>query len=332
MKKRRTIVLFLCLVIFMSTGLSANAQKGYFNEYTPIFQVKKARKCTSMQGMCIDSKKERIYYIRKNRKDTKAVIGCLDLSKKKVKKVKLKYKTKKGKKSSKTSIISCLAHANDMEFVRIGKTAYLFVVTRSEKSYQLVKLKVTGRTYKTVAKYKVYATKDKDGEPLAKKKKTSVSGISLISKKGNQLTFMMKSGATIYKATVGKHWGSKKPVMLSAGCTLDLRESKINGKKVSNIDKFCSQGITYHKGKVFAPFTNKNVSVIFVFSVNGKKDLPERVVGDSNLSFRITSKVFSKFEIESCAIAKDGRIYFSCNTDGTDKIAYFKNKSKVFKF
>lgn len=329
MKKRRIVVLFLCLIIFMSTSLSVNAQKGYFNEYTSIFQITKARECTSMQGMCIDSKKEKIYYIRKNGRDTKAVIGCLDVSKKKVRKVKLKYKRKKG---SKTSIISSLAHANDMEFVRIGKNAYLFVVTRSEKGYQLVKLKVKGNTYKTVAKYKVYATKNKNGKKLSKKRKTSVSGISLISKKGNKLTFMMKSGATIYKAEVGKHWGSKKPVMLSAGCTLDLKKSKINGKKVSNISKFYSQGITYHKGKVFTPFTNKNVSVIFVFSVDGKEDLPKKVVSDSDLSFRITSKAFSHFEIESCAIAKDGRIYFSCNTNGANRIAYFKNKSKVFKF
>lgn len=330
MKKTRFIVILLCMVLCMPVGMSVSAQTGYFNEYNSVYEAKDSNGCSSMQGMCIDRKENKLYYIKKDNKDTKAVISCLDLSKEKVTKTELKYKTKKGKKTSKTSTISGLVHANDMEFVRIGNTSYLYVVTISEKSYQLVKLKVNGKTYETVASYKVYGTEKKDGKKVTKK--IAVSGISLIGETDENLIFMMKKGSKIYKATVGKNLGNKKSVNLSSGCTLKLKESKIKGKKISNIGKYLSQGLTYYEGKVFVPYTNENVSVIFVFSIDGNQDLPKEVVGDSNLSFRITSKAFSMFEIESCAIAADGKLYFNCNTNGTDRIAYFKNKSNVFTF
>lgn len=328
--KRKFLSVLLSLAVCMSTTtMSANAQAGYFNEYTTVYDAGSTNECTSMQGMCMDKENGKVYYIKKNDNDTKAMISRMDVSSKK--KNDLKQKTSSGKNST----TSDLYHANDMEFVRIDGKAYLFVVTCSDSAtYNIIKLYVKGNTYKKVASYKVKktVTVKKNGKKVKEKQKVSVSGISLIGENGDNLNFMMKKGSTIYKATIGKSLKNKKTIMLSSGCKLNLKKSKINGKKISNIGKYLSQGFTYHNGKVFTPYTYENKSVIFVFSVDGNGDLPKSVVGDTDLSFRITSKAFSLFEIESCAIAKDGKLYFNCNTNGTDKIAYFKNKSQTFEF
>lgn len=84
MKKTRFIIILLCMVLCMPVGMSVSAQTGYFNEYNSVYEAKDSNGCSSMQGMCIDRKENKLYYIKKDNKDTKAVISCLDLSKEKV--------------------------------------------------------------------------------------------------------------------------------------------------------------------------------------------------------------------------------------------------------
>lgn len=319
MKKKK--IFGIVASILMCATLMGNSVKaastGYFNKYTNASQEISAVGLTGMQGMCVDTSTNTAYCVKVNTgKDTNAAIFKVNLSAKKT----VRMTTPSG-----SNIFTGLYHANDMEFVKINGTNYLFVVTCNKNAaYQLIKFKITGSILKKVASYKI---KNSAGKSLIP------SGIALVNNyQGNNLCFLLKSGKTLYRTEINKNLKDKSTIKTaSSTCNLNLANSTINGKKIGNIGNYLSQGFTYYKGKVYTPYTYKNVSVIFVFSINGTKALPAKATGLKNLSFRITSGAYSKnFEIESCAIGKDGKLYFNYNAEtaknvASDKIAYFNN-------
>ena len=67
-------------------------------------------------------------------------------------------------------------------------------------------------------------------------------------------------------------------------------------------------GNWYH---VTGPDGKKNVSIIAVYDIDGASGT---IKSDPNLSFRITSSTYSDlFEIESCGVSSDGKLYFNAN-------------------
>ena len=71
----------------------------------------------------------------------------------------------------------------------------------------------------------------------------------------------------------------------------------------------------YHDGKIYVPLWGggagkSNQAIIAVYDITNASGT---VTSDPNLSFRITSSAYTGFEIESCDISSDGKLYFNVN-------------------
>ena len=199
--------------------------------------------------------------------------------------------------------IAGLGHANDMTIVGIGGVNHFFVVTMSSGAYQLKKLQYSGNTYKEVGKFAV----KENGVTKA------VSGISRVTVTSTALTFFFKSGASVYKGTIPATSNSGT-VAITKAFTLGTSGALVDGKPI-NLSGFLNQGFYYHESKkvLYYPMTKGNVSIVLVYR-NVSATSTGTIAPTKDLSFRITSKKYSRFEIESVGISStDGKLYFSTN-------------------
>lgn len=310
-----TSILLLSFVMFHFDTVSAkkSASKGYFNDYKTIAGIDRNSDFTCAQAMCIDRDTNTAYCIKITGDESYAQIYSINLKKHKVKTL----------TNEKTDEKYCnyLYHANDMEIIDIKGTKYLYIVTlqSDESKPQLIKLKLSGSKYKKVASYKIQTENEKT---------CNVSGISFVEHTDQGNVFLFKKGSTLYKGLVKPKLKNKSIITLYDSCKLNLANSKVNGKVIPNIKEYTSQSLNYYCGKVYTPYSYENVSVVFVFDIDANLPvLPANKDGNEDLSFRITSKTYDFFEIESCAISKDGKLYFNTNrSDNYDPVAYFGKK------
>lgn len=200
--------------------------------------------------------------------------------------------------------IAGLGHANDMTIVDIAGAHHFFVVTMAATGAQLVKLRYDGSTYVKVGSYSVHLG------GVAK----AVSGISRLSITSSAITFLFKSGATVYKGSL--------PLTANSGTinitkAFDLRTAGalVNGAVV-DFTGFANQGFFLHEAMntLYYPLTKDNVSIVLVYR-NVTSATTGTITSDPNLSFRITSSAYpDKFEIEGVGISSsDGKLYFNTN-------------------
>ena len=228
----------------------------------------------------------------------------------------LMYNVDNGKKKC----CGYLGHANDMTFLEAGKTDYLYVVTKKESNYGLIKLAITDNTYKKVGEYNFKL----NGTPRG------IAGIDIMKSDSTTINFLLKSGNDFYTAKLKKS-ATKGTINLTKYFTINVKEANVNGK-ICDLSSYKPQGFCYSKNKIYVPLTKGNVSYVLTYeNIDNVKNDPEDPLKSGTDSFRITSKKYSKlFEIESVAI-QNKKLYFSYNSkkEGAavqdfDAVAYFK--------
>jgi hypothetical protein len=207
-----------------------------------------------------------------------------------------------------------LGHANDIALAKIGDDFFFYIVTLDDSgSSQLVKLRYEGATYYKVASYPITF----DGATLA------ASGVSVVSTSSTSVSFLFKKGARIY---TGGSVGVNAPTGTTIALTkepflLDKSKALVNGATVGDIAKFADQGFYYDAARktLYYPLTYENRSIVLVY-VNVNVTSTGVLTSDPDLSFRITSSVYDKFEIEGVGVSPgDNRLYFSTNRSAGTK-------------
>lgn len=201
------------------------------------------------------------------------------------------------------SIYTYLNHANDMDVTTIDGYSQLFVATMATGSNSLVRIKVNGSK----------ATKSGGYNLIYNGQQKSVSGVAVEWTDANNVYLLLKSGATVYRATVPKA-ATGGNINITKAFTLNTGSVKVNGSYV-NLSSYTHQGMGYHDGKIYVPLWGggagkSNQAVIAVYDTYNASG---SVKSDPFLSFRVTSGAYSGFEIKSCDISSDGQMYFNVN-------------------
>lgn len=287
----------IAIAIVFSTTQPAHA--AYYNEYTTIALTPDTGSYTQAAAFAAGS--TYLYSVKKQSSDQRAIIYRVNKD--------TGATTVMTNTKAKSSVIAGLGHANDMTIVDIAGAHHLFVVTLEKSGYQVVKLRYSGTDYESVASYRVKL----NGSVKA------VSGISLAAQSSTAVTFMFKSGSTLYRGTVGAQAATGATINLAKVASLTVKGAKVNGATVAGLQDFTNQGFYYDPAKrlVYYPLTHKNVSIVLVYrGVTTASTGALTSAGD--LSFRITSSKYSTFEMESLGVS-DGRLYFNANRKADGK-------------
>jgi len=296
------VALFLCLVVLLTLPAGA----AYYNTYSTIATLGNPNSCYSVQGFAAGSTYG--YTIKINGDETRASI----------------YRTKLSDGSTTlmtngdTGLTYCtyLGHANDLTLCTINDQYYMYIVTMKTGSYSLVKLRYSGATYYKVGNYTIkYNGANK-----------SMSGVAKVSYTDTNVNFIFKSGKTFYRGSLGKT-ASSGTINVTYAFTVNVVDALVNGKKVSGIETFSTQGIGYHNNKIYYPLTKNNVSIVLVY--DNISSASGTIYAMNDLSFRITSSAYPDlFEIESVGVS-GGKLWFATNrrkTSGdtaSDGVHYF---------
>jgi hypothetical protein len=218
-----------------------------------------------------------------------------------------------------TSSNAWLGHANDMTITASGGTNYFWVVTMESSGPQLVKLSYDGTSYRKVGGF---------GVRLNGAVKT-VSGISRVAVTSSTTSFLFKSGSTVYRGSIGTG-ATSGTVDLAPAFTLQTSGALVNGAPVSDIEDFAEQGFYYDESRdvLYRPLTKENRSIVLVYpDVTTSTQTPRKA--DPDLSFRITSSAYTKFEVEGVGVSSgDRKLYFNTNRNG-DKDGFHAFKGYV---
>jgi hypothetical protein len=310
MKTVARVTVLFAMVVGVLLGTSSVAQAAYYNEYSDIASTPDSNGCTAAQGFAAGA--TYLYVVKTKGDDSRAVIYRVNKS--------------TGKRelmtngTDKRAYNTWLGHANDMTISDIDGRHHLFVVTMKSSGAQLVKLRYDGTTYYKVGSYAVR---------LGGVTKT-VSGISRVSVSSTTLKFFFKSGAAVYNGSIPLR-ANTGTVNLSKAFDLKVAGALVNGKTVSDLTTFTNQGFFYDAATklVYYPLTKDNRSIVLVYR-GVTAATRGTLTSTSTLSFRITSSVYSKFEIESVGTS-GGRLYFNTNRSSSsgprDAVHVFKGYS-----
>ena len=286
------------MFFFLSLGLSA-----YYNTYDTLATIKTKHGCTAMQGIAVGSKY--IYTVKVKVSDNSKQI--LHKTHQETKKVTLLKESETGK-----TYCTYLGHANDMDVMTLDGESHLFVSTMKSGSQAVVLLKVVGDKFTKVGQFKV----EKGG------KSTSVSGIAIWKKTSKEITLLFKKGTDFYKGTIGINQRSGT-ITIKKAFSINIKSAKIDGTSM-DLSSFTHQGFGLEGNTLYVPLWNKkkpNVSIIPCYNISNPSGTLKTM---SDLSFRITSSSWSKFEIESCGVS-DGKLYFNTNRNkDKDGVHVFK--------
>ena len=285
-----SVLLLACMAV--GSASPAFAAVKYYNSYSDIAAIKDKSSCPSMQGIAVGS--TYIYSVKVNG-DTNKSAFISKTNRKTGSTVTLKT-------SSGATTFNYLGHANDMDVTSINDKSNLFIATMTTGSKSLVRMEVNGST---IAKKGNYTLKY-NGENM------SISGVAVYKKTDSKITLLVKKGQTYYTGSL-KPTATSGTINLTKVFSLDLKNVKINGKK-TDVSSFVGQGFGYDKNLIYVPLhsdKNKGQSVVVVYNI---KNASGKITSDPNLSFRITSSTYAAlFEIESCGISSDGKLYFNTN-------------------
>lgn len=299
----------LVLGIVILTGPAAQA--AYYNDYTTVAETPNTQDTTSAQGFATGPNFSYVVKVRSPEND-KGVIYRVDN-----RSGALKLMTNGGTSTSTSDdklFTTALGHANDMTIVDINGEHFFFIVTMSDSGAQLVKLRYDGSVYYKVGSYQV----------RFKGNVETPSGIELASVSSTHVSFLFKSGAYVRNGSIPLTANSGT-IDLASAFNLDTANAKIDGAAV-NLDGYSNQGFYWNAAKdiLYYPLTKDNRSVVLIYRrVNPATT--GTVLSDENVSFRITSSAYDKFEIESLGL-RNGQLYFNTNRSGdSDGVHVFKD-------
>ena len=308
------IATVLCAVMFFT--LPCNAAKtnaGYYSDLKKVANKKISTDIgtynfTSMQGMAVGSKYAYTAKLPVNSNgdviEDYATIVRTD--------------TTNGNQTTLTFLgkqyVKGLGHANDMCVTSIDNKSTLFISASNSantKEINLIKMPVTGSTILKNGYFKVKY----NNKPIR------ISGLTILNKNSDTITFLFKNGNNIYTGSIGTHVGSGT-INVKKVFTINTSSVTINGK-TENFSNYSNQGFSYYNNKLYVALSgngsNSNKSVMLVYNNIGtyieNNTTSETVYASNDISFKITSKTYSNlFEIESCGICSgDGKLYFNTN-------------------
>jgi hypothetical protein len=267
------------------------ASTGYFNTYTTMATLGNANGCYATEGFAVGS--SYTYSVKINGDENKAVI----------------YRTRMSDGSTTlmkngdngTTYATYLGHANDVVLSSTNGNYYMFIVTMKAGSTSVVKLKYVSTTFYKVGSYTIKYNGTNH----------SMSGVKITSKTSSTINFLFKSGRNFYRGTLPLN-ASTGTINLTSAFTLDVAHAKVNGKTISNISSFVTQGYSYRSNSIYFPMTYKNVSIVLVY--RNISSASGTINAASDLSFRITSSAYpTLFEIESVGVGPNDHLWFATN-------------------
>lgn len=298
MRVGRRLVIMAPVIAGVVALTESPALAAYYNTYSDIADTPDTNDCTGAQGFAAGS--TYLYSVKIRKANDLAVI--YRVNKTTGDRVLMTNGTSGGVTNP------WLGHGNDMTIVDIDGVHHLFVVTmKGSGSAQLVKLSYDGSTYYFAGSYEIRL----NGATLAP------SGISRVSVSSTTITFMFKSGWTVYNGSLPLRADSGT-IDLTKAFELQVDGAPVNGAPVSDLGTFLPQGFYYDAANhvLYNPLTKENRSIVLVYrgvTAATRGTAPAA----SDLSFRITSSQYDKFEIEGVGIS-DGKLYFSTNRSNGD--------------
>jgi len=294
MRIGRRLVIMAPVIAGVVALTESPALAAYYNTYDDIADTPDTNGCTGAQGFAAGAT---YLYSIKNRTATDDLSVIYRVNKTTGDRVLMTNGTSGGVTNP------WLGHGNDMTIVDIDGVHHLFVVTmKGSGSAQLVKLSYDGSTYYFAGSYELRL----NGATLAP------SGISRVTVSSTTITFMFKSGRTVYNGSLPLRADSGT-IDLTKAFELQVDGALVNGATVSDLDTFTPQGFYYDAANhvLYNPLTKDNRSIVLVYrGVTPATTGTAPAAGD--LSFRITSSVYKFFEIEGVGLS-DGKLYFSTN-------------------
>ena len=289
---RAAVVCGLALAM-VAGGPAIAAQAAYYNGYADIAGTPDTSCCTGVQGFAAGA--TYLYSIKNHTGyDDVAVIYRVDKT--------TGERVVMTNGTDNTSTNTWLGHGNDMTIVDIDGQHYLFIVTMEASGAQLVRLRYDGTTYYNAGSYQL----------LLNGAVSTPSGINRVSVTSTAITFMFKSGRTIYNGSLPLR-ASAGTIALTKAFDLQVDGALVNGATVPDLGTFANQGFFYDVTKkvLYYPLTKHNRSIVLVYR-NVSPATTGTAPAATDLSFRITSSAYSAFEIEGVGIS-DGRLYFNTN-------------------
>ncbi|MFD0816862.1 hypothetical protein [Micromonospora zhanjiangensis] len=286
-----TMVAGLVLGLLALSGQPAQA--AYYNTYSTIASTPNTSCCTGVQGFAAGST---YLYSVKNHTNYDDLAVIYRVNKTTGERVLMTNGTNGGTTNT------WLGHANDMTIVDIDGQHHLFVVTMEATGAQLVRLRYDGTTYYHAGSYQVRL----NGAVAAP------SGINRVTVTSTTITFMFKSGRTVYNGSLPLR-ASSGTIDLTKAFDLQVEGALVNGAPVSDLGTFANQGFFYDATKkvLYYPLTKDNRSIVLVYR-NVSPTTTGTAPAATDLSFRITSSAYTTFEIEGVGLS-DGKLYFSTN-------------------
>lgn len=221
-------------VTMMITGTVNASAAYYYNTYSTVADIATRSSCGAMQGMAVGStwlytvkiKSDNSQAIlKKTNKNTGATTNLTD--------------------SNGSSTYSYLNHANDMDVTTIDGYSQLFVATMATGSNSLVRMKIDGSK----------ATKEGSYTLMLNGAEKSVSGVAVEKTDADNVYLLLKSGATLYRATIPK---TKKSgiINITYAFKIDMSSVRVNGSNVLlgtrtvNISDIMPNGINLSESEI----------------------------------------------------------------------------------
>jgi hypothetical protein len=298
MRFGRRLAISIATVLGLLILSGQPAQAAYYNTYTTIAGLPNTSCCTGVQGFAAGAT---YLYSVKNHTNYDDLSVIYRVHKTSGERVLMTNGTSGGTTNP------WLGHANDMTIIDIDGAHYMFVVTMNASGAQVVRLRYDGTTYYHAGSYQVRL----NGAVA------SPSGINRALVTSTTITFMFKSGRTIYNGSIPLR-ATSGTIDLTRAFDLQVEGALVNGATVSDLGTFVNQGFFYDSGRqmLYYPLTKENRSIVLVYR-NVSTATTGTAPAASDLSFRITSSAYTTFEIEGVGIS-DGKLYFNTNRSNAD--------------
>ena len=294
MRVGRRLVITTPVIAGVVALTESPALAAYYNTYSDIADTPNTNGCTGVQGFAAGAT---YLYSIKNRTATNDLAVIYRINKTTGDRVLMTNGTSGGVTNP------WLGHGNDMTIVDIDGVHHLFVVTMKGDGFaQLVKLSYDGSTYYFAGSYELRL----NGTTLAP------SGVSRVTVSSTTITFLFKSGSTVYNGSLPLRANSGT-IELTKAFELQVDGAPVNGATVPDLGTFLNQGFYYDTPNkvLYYPLTKENRSIVLVYR-NVSPATTGTALAARDLSFRITSSTYSFFEIEGVGLS-DGKLYFSTN-------------------
>lgn len=295
----RVIVL---LTPFFPLDARGNAEESYFYQFRTYASLSSPLYNTSMQGMCIDQATNTAFFSKINERDNTSELISLDMG---------RHRAITLLKNEKGSTQYNFGHANDLAVrpsLKDSGVSYLYIAPGPFKKNKEAEQKYSGKIIRlSVNRRKPSFSNEKKYSFTLDEKNINITGITYASDIDK---FILKTGNSFY---IGVFDDDSMTFDCQRRFKINRDSAIINGREV-DVSSYIGQGISYDNGNLFVPLwdnSRRNVSVVLVYRLN-INNLPKILFARDDLSYRIASRVYDDFEIESVDFF-NGKLFFSAN-------------------